>query len=102
MDGFEISNVAAITVICMLVAQGVKATALDNKWLPVVCGTCGAVLGLVGFHVVPNYPAGDVLTAVAGGILSGLAGTGAHQVYKQLLCRQKKAGDKTEETTEEP
>lgn len=35
---FGIVNVAAITVICYLVAQMVKATSLDNKWLPVLCG----------------------------------------------------------------
>lgn len=35
---FGIASVAAITVICYLAAQVVKATALDNKWLPVICG----------------------------------------------------------------
>ena len=33
---FGIAGVAAITVICYLAAQGAKATALDNKWLPVI------------------------------------------------------------------
>ena len=40
---FGIAGVAAVTVICYLIAQGVKATALDNKWLPVICGVCGGI-----------------------------------------------------------
>ena len=40
---FGIASVAGITVICYLVAQVVKATALDNKWLPILCGAAGAV-----------------------------------------------------------
>lgn len=78
-----IVSVAAITVICFLIAECVKATALDNKWLPVVCGALGGVLGVVGMHVMPEFPASDILTAVAVGIVSGLAATGAHQIWKQ-------------------
>lgn len=81
---FGITSVAGITVICYLVAQVVKATALDNKWLPILCGVAGGVLGVVGLYVVPEFPAGDVVTAVAVGIVSGLAATGVNQVYKQL------------------
>ena len=81
---FGITGVAAITVICYLAAQGIKATALDNKWLPVICGAIGAVLGVVGLYIMPDFPAGDILTSVAVGIVSGLAATGANQVYKQL------------------
>lgn len=76
--------VPAIVVICLLVAQGVKATAMDNKWLPLICGMCGAVLGVVAMYVMPDYPAQDFLTAIAIGIASGFAATGMHQVKKQL------------------
>lgn len=79
-----ITSVAAITVIVFLVCQAVKATKLDNKWLPVVAGACGAVLGIVGMLTMPGYPAKDYLTAIAVGIVSGLAATGINQVYKQL------------------
>lgn len=79
-----ITSVAAITVIVFLVCQMVKATKLDNKWLPVVAGACGAVLGIVGMMTMPGYPAKDYLTAIAVGIVSGLAATGINQVYKQL------------------
>ena len=79
-----ITSVAAITVIVFLVCQLVKATKLDNKWLPVIAGACGAALGIVGMLTMPGYPATDYLTAVAVGIVSGLAATGINQVYKQL------------------
>lgn len=81
-----ITSVAAITVICFLVCQAVKATPLDNKYLPVIAGLSGAVLGVVGMRVMPEYPAADYLTAVAVGIVSGLAATGINQVYKQLTA----------------
>lgn len=79
-----IASVAAITVICFLAAQAIKATNLDNKWLPVICGVLGGILGVVAMYVMPEYPAKDIITAIAVGIVSGLAATGAHQIYKQL------------------
>lgn len=81
---FGIASVAGITVICYLAAMAVKATEVDNKWLPVICGVIGAVLGVVGMFYMPGYPATDIITAIAIGIVSGLAATGADQVYKQL------------------
>ena len=84
MEILGISSIAAITVICYLLALGLKATALDNKWLPAICGVLGGILGAVAMRVVPDYPAQDMITAVAVGIVSGLAATGANQVFKQL------------------
>ena len=81
---FGIAGVAAITVICYLIGQGVKASGLDNKWIPVIVGACGGVLGVAG---MADFPAGDVLTAAAVGIVSGLAATGVDQAGKQLFCK---------------
>lgn len=81
---FGIASVVGITVICYLAALGVKTTEVDNKWLPVICGVLGGVLGAVGMKTIPDFPAQDVITAVAVGIVSGLAATGADQVYRQL------------------
>lgn len=81
---FGITGMAAITVLCFLAAQGAKATALDNKWLPVICGVLGGVLGIVGLYTMSGFPADDWINAAAIGIVSGLAATGAHQVYKQV------------------
>lgn len=82
---FGIASVAAITVICYLVGQAVKVSPLDSKFVPVICGIMGAILGPVAMIVgVPDFPAGDYLTAVSVGIVSGLAATGINQIGKQL------------------
>lgn len=81
---FGFTAIPAITVICYLIAQAVKATALDNKWLPIICGVAGAVLGVAAMYIMPEYGASDPITAVAIGIVSGLAATGVNQIVKQL------------------
>lgn len=81
---FGITGIAAITVLCYLAAQGVKATRLDNKWLPVVCGFLGGILGVLGMKIMPDFPATDIITAAAVGVMSGFAATGVNQIYRQL------------------
>lgn len=84
LSSFGIASVAVITVICYLIGQVVKASGVDNKWIPIVVGVAGGVLGVVGMHLMPDFPAQDYLTAIAVGIVSGLAATGVNQVAKQL------------------
>lgn len=81
---FGIAGVAAITVICYLVGQGVKATGIDNKWIPIICGFCGMILGIFAMSMMDGFPANDYITASAVGIVSGLAATGVNQIAKQL------------------
>ena len=83
---FGIGAVVAITVIAYLVGMGWKSVdSLDNKYIPVVCGFIGAILGIVAMYTMPDFPAKDVINALAIGIVSGLASTGANQVGKQLF-----------------
>ena len=84
IENLGIEALPVLTIIVFLAVQFVKATTLDNKWLPVIAGTFGAVLGIVAMFIMPEFPAKDYLTATAIGIMSGLAATGAHQIYKQL------------------
>ena len=79
-----ITGVAVITVICYLIGQAVKVTGLDNKYIPVIVGTTGGILGVTAMFLMPDFPAADYRTAVAVGIVSGLAATGIHQVAKQM------------------
>lgn len=86
---FGIASVAAITVICYLVGQAVKVSPLDSKFVPIICGLVGAILGPVALVMgVPDFPATDYLTAVAVGIVSGLAATGVNQAVRQLTTTQ--------------
>ena len=84
ISSLGITGVAAITVICLMIGQAVKASGLDNKWIPIACGVCGGVLGIFGMFIMPGFPATDYITAAAVGVVSGLAATGANQVFKQL------------------
>ena len=84
INSLGIASVAAITVICYLVGAGVKVSGLDSKYIPVIVGVAGGVLGVLGYKIMPDFPATDILTAVAVGIVSGLAATGVDQVIKQL------------------
>ena len=56
----------------------------NNKIIPIVCGIAGGVLGVAGMFLMPDFPASDPITAVAVGIVSGLAATGADQIVKQV------------------
>lgn len=84
MEFMGIVGVAAITIICYLIGEIAKAVPIDNKWIPVICGICGLALGIAGMFIMPDFPAGDYITAAAVGIVSGLAATGADQIMKQL------------------
>lgn len=84
ISSLGIAGVAVITVICYLIGQAVKATAIENKWIPIIVGASGGVLGVVGMMVMADFPATDYLTAIAVGIVSGLASTGVDQIAKQM------------------
>jgi hypothetical protein len=89
-ENFGFVPVAAIVVLVFLVGYAWKTAAkLNDKWIPVVCGCVGLILGIVGRNVIDGFPATDPITAAAIGVVSGLAATGAHQIYKQLT----KGGD---------
>lgn len=84
LASFGIASVASISIICYLIGLVVKTSGLDNKWIPIICGVCGMILGILGIVVIPDFPANDYITAAAVGVVSGLAATGADQVLKQL------------------
>lgn len=88
MDITQIGTVLAIVIITYLVGLAVKAipTVKDN-YIPVIVGVCGGILGVVGMYVIPDFPANDVLNAMAVGIVSGLASTGVNQAYKQIASK---------------
>ena len=82
---FGIASVVAITVIAYLFGTAAKAfPKLDNKWIPIICGLVGGVLGIVGLYFMPDFPVSDPISAVAVGIVSGLGATGVNQIKKQL------------------
>lgn len=85
MDISTMGTVVAIVVICYLVGLMAKQIPqVKDEAIPVIVGVAGGILGVVGMYVIPDFPASDVLNAIAIGIVSGLASTGVNQAYKQL------------------
>lgn len=85
MDIMQIGTHLAITVICYLIGLACKASEkIADKFIPVIVGVFGGILGVIGMYTIAEFPASDILTAVAVGIVSGLASTGVDQVFKQL------------------
>lgn len=86
MDIMQTGTVLAIVVITYLIGMGVKnISSIRDSMIPVIVGVCGGVLGVVGMYAMPDFPAHDILNAIAIGIVSGLASTGVNQIYKQNI-----------------
>ena len=82
----SITAAPAITVLCLLAAQGYKSVAPERMYrhIPVICGLLGLVLGIACHLHVPGYlPAENIVSAGAVGAASGWAATGIHQAKKQ-------------------
>jgi len=82
----EFVSIPSIVVVCYLIGMCVKNFLPKlEKYIPCICGICGAILGVVVFYTIPGFIGADNwITALAIGIVSGLSATGANQVYKQL------------------
>ncbi len=88
IDITQMGTVLAIVVIAYLVGLFAKALPkVKDNYIPIIVGVSGGILGVVGMHVIPDFPATDVLNAIAVGIVSGLASTGVNQVYKQIASK---------------
>ena len=84
MEYMGMAGVASISIMAWLMGEAVKLSPLDNKWIPLLCGITGGVLGVLGMKLMPEFPATDLMSAAAVGISSGLAATGADQLGRQL------------------
>lgn len=85
MEILNIAAFAAIVIICYGVGEIVKATPVNNKFIVPILIVVGGALGAVAFITgIPKFPAEDIFTAVAVGVVSALASTGINQLAKQL------------------
>jgi O-antigen/teichoic acid export membrane protein len=85
MDITSVSTVVAIVVITYLIGYAAKQIPqVKDNYIPIIVGVAGAILGVIGMYVIPDYPANDILNAIAVGIVSGLSSTGVNQIYKQV------------------
>lgn len=85
----EFAAVPALTVAVYLAAEIYKCLAGGREsWLrfiPALCGLLGAILGFAGWKLWPQcIQADNLMSALATGIVSGLAATGVNQISKQF------------------
>lgn len=84
MENMGMAAVTAISIIAYLIGEAVKLSPLDNRWIPLVCGISGAALGVAAMYTMVDFPAADLLSALAVGIASGLAATGGYEMFAQI------------------
>lgn len=85
MDITQMGTVLAIVVITYLIGIAAKQIPqVKDELIPVIVGVSGGILGAIGMYVITDFPANDIMNAIAVGIVSGLASTGVNQVYKQI------------------
>ena len=86
----ELIGIPAIVVISYMITETFKMV-INKKYLPIVAGISGGVLGVISFVLqIDIMPATDIVSALAIGIISGLAATGSNQVLKQMKSEGKK------------
>ena len=86
----ELIGIPAIVVISYMITETVKMF-INNKYLPIVAGISGGVLGVISFVLqIDIMPVNDIISALAIGIISGLAATGSNQILKQMKSEGKK------------
>lgn len=80
-----VATVGVITIICYAIGYSCKQSEkVKDNIIPIIVVCAGAILGAVGKYVIPEFPAQDILTAIAVGIVSGMVSTWTNQVYKQM------------------
>ena len=85
MNISDFAIVIPIAIICYVIGLGLKALkCINDACIPVLISICGGILGVIAMFTMSSCPANDILTAIAIGIMSGLASTGSNQIYKQL------------------
>ena len=89
MADLGIASVAAITAICYVIGMALKAWGKVDKFIPCIMGILGMVLGVASLYLMPDFPASDIINALAIGAVSGWAATGINQIFKQLAGEDK-------------
>lgn len=84
LDIFSYVN-PIVVGICLCFGYIIKHSipVIPNKLIPLIMGVCGVILMLI---LSWPYAGGEaILTAIYGGLISGLASTGLHQAFSKLI-----------------
>lgn len=86
--------VPVIVGICLCVGYVIKKWVkdVDNKYIPTMCAILGVILALwiSGWKGTP--------AVLLSGLVSGLASTGLHQLFKQLIDKTEEENDAEKES----
>ena len=86
----ELIGIPAIVVISYMITETFKMF-INKQYLPIVAGISGGMLGVLSFVLqIDIMPATDIISALAIGIISGLAATGSNQIIKQIKKKEGK------------
>ena len=86
MDISSMGTVLSIVVICYLIGMIVKQIrAIPDSLIPIIVGIAVGVIAIPGMYLIPEFPASDIISAIAVGIVSGLVSTGVNQAWKQTM-----------------
>ena len=78
--------VAVVVGLLEIIKKAVRGSDKVLRFFPLIAACVGAALGIIAFFAMPEIiPAGNAFLAIIIGGSSGLAATGTHQVFKQLL-----------------
>ena len=68
--------------VCLIIGLVIKHTeAVGNKYIPLIMGALGVALNVwINMGITPQI--------LLGGLFSGLASTGMHQVFKNLINKE--------------
>lgn len=77
-------EVISIVIIVYVVAEAVKTTPIDNKFIPVIVSVAGAVVAVSAKATGQLFANENWIDAISIGISSGLASVGLNQFKKQF------------------
>jgi len=87
--------VAAVVGVLSLIKSALKDDSVVLKFFPLIGSGIGIILSIICYFVWPEIIiANSIAAAIKIGLASGLAATGTHQIFKQLLSKKQ-----TDDTT---
>ena len=82
---FGIITYGAIAAICYAIGYVLKSLEkFQDEYIPAIVIVSGVIFGVVAFLIkVPDFPATDIINAIAVGVVSAGAAIAANQIKKQ-------------------
>ena len=83
--------------LCLCIGYIIKYSIpqIPNRLIPLIMGVIGIIFSWVSHIPVANAP--DAMSVVYSGLVSGLASTGLHQAFSQMINRDKNEDNKEDD-----